>query len=131
MYISDIKTSFRYLAASAFLAAFGAVYEWFSHGVYSYYMIYAFAIPLAGGAIPYMARYLRRAKKIRTGGPEAGGRNEVLWHAAIATLTSGSILKGVLDIYGTTNHLLAFYPAAAAALVIAFAAIKLKARRAA
>ena len=92
-------------------------------------MIYAFAIPLAGGAIPYMARYLRGAKKRRTGGPEACGRNEVLWHAAIATLTAGSILKGVLDIYGTTNHLLTFYPAAAAVLVIILVVMTLRNRQ--
>ena len=33
-------------------ALFGAVYELFSHEVYSYYMIYAFGIPLILGVLP-------------------------------------------------------------------------------
>ena len=44
-----------YLTASVFCALFGAVYELFSHGVYSYWMIYAFAFPLLLGAIPCLA----------------------------------------------------------------------------
>ena len=43
----------RYLVATVVTVAFGAVYEWFSFGVYSYYMIYAFAVPLLGGVLPY------------------------------------------------------------------------------
>ena len=45
----------------------------------------------------------------------------MLYHAAMATLTTGSIIKGVLDIYGTTNRLLIGYAAAAAILIIAAA----------
>ena len=32
-----------------------------------------------------------------------------LYHAAIAALTVGSIMKGVMDIYGTTNILIRLY----------------------
>lgn len=61
MYISDIeaaakrasRTAFVYLLVSLFCALFGAVYEVFSHEVYSFYMIYAFAFPLAGGTLPF------------------------------------------------------------------------------
>ena len=61
MYTSDnsrdlaVRISVNYLAAALFCALFGAVYEIFSHEVYSYPMIYAFAIPLAGGALPFLA----------------------------------------------------------------------------
>ena len=41
-----------YLLAAVCCAAFGAIYECFSHGVYSYYMTYAFMIPLLAGALP-------------------------------------------------------------------------------
>ena len=41
-----------YLSVTVFSALFGAVYELFSHGVYSYCMIYAFAFPLLLGDIP-------------------------------------------------------------------------------
>ena len=57
MYISGtdkksyMNTACVYLAVSAFCAVFGEVYEHFSHNVYSAYMVFAFAFPLAGGAL--------------------------------------------------------------------------------
>lgn len=111
MYISDIdlnskhasKTAFVYLLISLFCVLFGAVYELYSHEVYSFYMIYAFAFPLVGGTLPFYILNLVRAKKY----PRAIARN--LYHSGIATLTVGSIMKGVLDIYGTTNMLTGYY----------------------
>ena len=41
------------------------------------------------------------------------------WNSGLAALTVGSIFKGVLDIYGTTNKLIAVYPAATAVLISA------------
>ena len=41
------------IIGTGFLALFGAIYEIFSHEVYSYFMLYAFAIPLAMGLLPY------------------------------------------------------------------------------
>lgn len=61
--IKDIRTALIYLIISMFLAAAGAVYEHFSFGVYSYYMIYAFAVPLVGGTLPFMLRYMRGVKQ--------------------------------------------------------------------
>ena len=46
-----LKTALIYAWVSSFFAFFGAVYEVFSHQVYSYFMIYAFAIPLGMGVI--------------------------------------------------------------------------------
>lgn len=48
---SAIKTGLQYFTAALFCALFGAVYELFSHSVFSYYMLYAFMIPLVGGAL--------------------------------------------------------------------------------
>lgn len=48
---SAIKTGLQYFMAALFCALFGAVYELFSHSVFSYYMLYAFMIPLVGGAL--------------------------------------------------------------------------------
>ena len=61
MFTSDIKdphakmekTGFIYLFVSLFCVLFGAVYEYFSHEVYSYFMIYAFVIPQVGGVLPF------------------------------------------------------------------------------
>ena len=102
MYISDIdfikqaaKTSSVYLLISLFCALFGAVYEMFSHEVYSFYMIYAFVFPLAGGALPFLILSILLFH-IRWY-PGTIGRN--LHHSV------GSIVQGILDIYGTTNRL--------------------------
>lgn len=48
------KTALYYLFISLFCILFGAVYELFSHEVYSYFMLYAFVIPLGGGALPFL-----------------------------------------------------------------------------
>ena len=56
MYTSD-KTLKKHLLfnviGTAFLALFAGIYEAFSHGVYSYFMLFAFAVPLMMGVLPY------------------------------------------------------------------------------
>ena len=94
------------------IAAAAAVYGLFSHGVYSYYMIYAFMIPLLGGALPHLTAALRQAGRRDEKSSAAklfDAKDTQL--AIIVTLTAGSLLKGALDIYGTTNKLLLVYPA--------------------
>ena len=121
MYTSDnsrdlaVRISVNYLAAALFCALFGAVYEIFSHEVYSYPMIYAFAIPLAGGALPFLALAAGLVRRWRF--PGAVSRS--LYHAGIAALTVGSILRGILEIYGTTSHLSKIYWLAGAGLLLA------------
>ena len=120
LYISDIdvnkrkasKAAFVYLLLSIFCGLFGAVYELYSHEVYSFYMIYAFAFPLIGGVLPFSILNLASAKKY----PNALCRN--LYHSGIATLTVGSIVQGVLDIYGTTNALSEYYWPAGSVLIV-------------
>lgn len=144
-------------AAAGFLAFFGAVYEHFSHEVYSYYMIYAFAIPLFLGALPYGISALEayREERRRAGSRNAvgglgttGSRNAAcglyaagqpdaaamrLWNFALAAFSIGSVMKGVLDIYGTENSLILIYPIAggilAAASLAAFLLSRKKARK--
>ncbi len=90
------------LIAALFCALFGAVYEVFGHGVYSYGMLYAFAFPLALGVLPlYLIDVLHA--------PYPNKTLRSVWHAGIATLTVGSIVTGVLEIYGTTNPLTLVY----------------------
>ncbi|MGN0504976.1 MAG: hypothetical protein ACI4FZ_00330 [Lachnospiraceae bacterium] len=111
MYTSDIdanakratKTAFVYLLISIFCALFGAVYEMFSHEVYSFFMIYAFAFPLIGGTLPFFILHLARAKVY----PDTF--SGTLYHSGIATVTVGSIVQGILEIYGTTNLLTKYY----------------------
>ena len=91
-----LKSARNYLYAATFCAFFGAVYEYFGHGVYSYFMLYAFAFPLTLGALPAILYGLRGA---------APRVSRKLWGAGVATLTVGALFRGVLDIYGTTNAL--------------------------
>ena len=97
--------AFRHLAFSLFCALFGAVYEKFSFGVYSYYMIYAFLIHLILGTIPLLS--------IAIWGKKYPDKTALTaWNSGIAVLTVGCIVQGVLAIYGTTNHLMIVYPIA-------------------
>ena len=99
----SLKTARTYFIFAVITAVFGAVYEIFSHEVYSYFMIYAFAFPLAGGTLPYLLIGL--SKKVLL--PPKPCR--YLYNSAVAALTVGSIFKGILDIYGTTSPLTKVY----------------------
>lgn len=100
------KTGFICLLFALLTALFGGVYELFSHGVYSYYMIYAFLVPLAGGTLPYS--FLSLSRRV----PSPGSAAVCLYNAGLASLTVGSLMRGILDIYGTTNRLVVIYPIA-------------------
>ena len=113
------RTAFAYLLVSLFCAVFGGVYEVFSHQVYSFYMLYAFLFPLAGGALPFSVFHLAGGRKY----PGAAARG--LYHAGLAALTVGSLLRGVLDIYGTTNRLAGWYWIAGFSLLAAGLAVYL------
>lgn len=99
--IRSFRSALSWLFVTLFVALFGAVYEAFSHGVYSYYMLYAFAFPLVLGVLPALLLGLRRKSLPRP--------IQSIGNAAIATLTVGSLVSGALEIYGTTNPLTAVY----------------------
>lgn len=96
-------SAYVYLIVSLFSAAFGAVYEHFSHGVYSNYMIYAFVFPFAGGTLPLLSLVLSGCRRL------PNRLSLSLYHSGIAALTVGSIIKGALEIYGITNRLVFVY----------------------
>lgn len=109
MFTSDIndmkkaaKTGLVYLFISLFCILFGAVYEMFSHEVYSYFMLYAFVFPLIGGTLPFFGIFFSGMSM-----PNRVSQN--LYHSGIATLTTGSFFQGALEIYGTTNRLVSVY----------------------
>lgn len=96
-------TGIIYFYVALFCVLFAAIYEYFSHGVYSNYMIYAFAIPLLFGSFVMFG-----IKKFGCG-LSLPTSALYLYHSGIAALTVGSIFTGVLEIYGTTNQLLRVY----------------------
>ncbi len=106
------KTALVYLVVTIACALFGAIYELFSHEVYSFYMIYAFAFPLCGGVAPYLLLSLPSKLQKRDEYDRLTG------HAGIATLTVGSLISGILEIYGTTNRWVLLYWPVGALLVL-------------
>lgn len=90
------------LIAALFTALFGLIYEHFSFGVFSFAMIYAFGFFAIGGGLFWRLVGIRR-KTVPV-------MAACFWNAGLATLTAGSILKGVLTIYGSSNSLLLVFP---------------------
>ena len=105
-----VKRSVMYFCISMFCAVFGGIYEIFSHGVYSNYMMYAFLFPLIGGTLYNLILYSLRLRLQR-------GLSLIFYNTGIAALTIGSIVRGILDIYGTDNILANVYWYAGAILV--------------
>ena len=117
MYTSDIdaerKRLLRHTAgcicASLFLAFFGAVYEHFSYGVYSNYMLYAFVPFLTAGLLLLFAAMGHRPLQPRT---------MFLLYTCAVTLTVGSIAAGIIRITGRNNQLLLIYPVIGGVLAV-------------
>ncbi len=110
--ILDIKRNIiKYIFFTIFILVFGQIYEHFSFGVISNYMIYAFLIPLILGLLINTIIYFIKIVPSKMG--------SCLYNNGIITLTVGSILRGVLDIYGTTNMYLKIYLYAGVLLIIA------------
>ena len=87
--------------SAVFCILFAAIYEAFSHQVYSLFMIGAFLFSVLLGIVPDLIR-----KKMGHTGNEIA---LALQQCGIYTLTVGSIFRGILDIYGTTNRAGAVY----------------------
>ncbi len=109
----------RYAAAAAVCLGFAFVYELFSHGVYSPFMIFAFLVPLLLGAVPSAILGGVPARKL------PGTATRRLYHSGVAALTAGSLFRGVLEIYGTTSRLEAVYWAFGTLMVLSAAGMYL------
>ena len=91
---------------------FAFMYEHFSHGVTSFYMVCAFLIPLLGGFLVNLI--------IKSAGFAIPGKwSANLYNSGIAALTVGNLVKGALDIYGTTNRLTVIYLIVGLVLILA------------
>ena len=111
-----VRITIRYLLATILCAAFGAVYELFSHGVYAYGMLYAFIFPLLGGVLPGLL-FMKGNGKI------LAGTALQLWSFGISALTVGALFSGALEIYGTTSRLSPVYWIAGGCLALAGALV--------
>ena len=97
-----MKSAKRYFVSSFVVALFGIVYEVFSHGVISFYMVCAFIPSLLLGALPY-------AVSSRFGKEDARSSSEWFHRYGIVLLTVGMIFKGIIEIYGTDSPFEAVY----------------------
>ena len=86
-----------YIIETLSCVLFAMVYEYFSHGVISYFMVFAFIIPLVLGVISVSIFCLKKVRKMPT------RLENNMYNAGVATITIGSIIEGILQIYGTTN----------------------------
>ena len=98
------KTKYVFLAAAIFCLIFAIVYECFSHGVISWYMLLAWTVPALAGFMPMLVFQHRKMAKYFP-----GCLARYCWYTWTGLFTLGMILRGVLDIYGTTNKLLNLY----------------------
>ena len=108
----------RFLFAAAFVALFGAIYEHFSFGVWSFWMVYAF-VPFLLGAIWLL---ILQTRKYLPDDFFLG-----LLEPGLIMLTLGSILVGVVEINGTENRLLPVLPVAGGILVLSAVIVRVTA----
>ena len=102
----------KYLIMSIFFLLFALIYEVFSHGVFSSYMMCAFLIPLLMGTFIYGMIYYTKTNRYLSNSAL------IFYNTSILTFTLGSIMKGVLDIYGTTNQMIGVYSKLGISLII-------------
>ncbi|MBQ9004524.1 MAG: hypothetical protein IJ087_22020, partial [Eggerthellaceae bacterium] len=84
-----MKIAGHYLVAAAGCALFALVYAQFSHGVYSPFMTFMFALPLVGGTFVALVCHLAKAHVTRRTSRQA-------WALSLASHTLGSCLQGIL-----------------------------------
>ena len=96
------KISIHYFLGGMFVTVFVVIYEYFSHGVISNYMIFAPVLPLVLGCMLTLV-----LKMLNVKAPYGFTRVAYAW--GIVTTTLGLIMKGVFEIYGSTNDLTNYY----------------------
>lgn len=100
MYISGIDRKFKVNIVAMSVATivcfiFSKIYNHFGHGVYSFYMTFLFLWSLIGGAWYVLLLLLDTV-------PNRISINTM--NAGVATLTAGSLVKGIVEIAGTSSN---------------------------
>ena len=100
MYISGIDRKFKVNIVAMSVATivcfiFSKIYNHFGHGVYSFYMTFLFLWSLIGGAWYVLLILLDTV-------PNRISINTM--NAGVATLTAGSLVKGIFEIAGTSSN---------------------------
>lgn len=87
------RTAWTYFLISVFCSVFSVVYLQFSYGQSSPFLLLLFVPPLLLGAVP--AVILDRFARSRPARPVRR-----LWNSAVATLTTGFLVRAVINISG-------------------------------
>ena len=94
------KTVISYTLITIFFFAFSRIYEAFSFGETSVHMHYLFAAPLVGGIL--LAIFLKVL-------PHFSRISLNLWNSAVATITAGTLFRGIVNLSGRSTTLDAPY----------------------
>lgn len=98
------RSIIAYFFITIFLIVFDRIYAIFSHGVSSLSMNLMFLYPLIGGMGVYILfKYLCNEKEIKF------RFIFNVYNTGIAILTIGSLLKGIMDIAGTSSQYIVYY----------------------
>lgn len=94
MYTSVTKKEpLVWLGITVFTIIFALVYEHFSFGVWSNAMVFMFVFPLILGFIPSLILTIAR-----------WGYLPRLWNDGVLVITAGSLLTGIIEIYGSDSY---------------------------
>ena len=118
-----LRAAVVYAVLAAFAGVFSAVYLHFSFGVSSPFMVYLFVPPLLLGALPALLIYLFGGRT-----PSLAARR--LWNSAVAALSTGFLVRAVINISGRYTSYDTLYWALAGALVLGAIAAQAAKRRA-
>jgi len=100
------KTIVIYVIITMFAVVFDKVYALFGHGVSSDAMTWMFLYPLVGGVIFYLLVAVFLPDITRFYGYQIFYN---IFNSGIAALTIGSLLKGIMEIAGTSSSYLRVY----------------------
>ena len=88
------KTAVVYALITVFFFIFSRIYEHFSFGETSVYMHYLFGVPLIGGMVLLIFQ-----KMI----PNLSRLSLNLWNSAVATIATGVLFRGIVDLSGRST----------------------------
>ena len=94
LFISVIKKMIPYIIVSIVCLIASLIYEHFSHGVVSIFMLYACVVPFTAGVLKLIFNKIL---------------NSTLYRAGWITLLSYSYFRGALEIYGTDSKYLPIF----------------------
>ena len=96
------KTFYSYFISSVILFIFQLVYHHFSHGVTSQELKWVWVIPMVGGAFLFIFKKILNTFQNRLAFN--------LFNTGLTSYIVGMILKGILEIAGTSSPYIGIYP---------------------